>query len=957
MNTASILTTARKELRSYFLSPVALIFLGVFLVATLFIFFTYSKFFARNLADVRPLFNWLPLLLIFLVSAVTMRQWSEEQKMGTLEILLTLPIKTSDLVLGKFAAGMALVALALGLTLPLPFTVAMLGELDWGPVVGGYVAALLLASTYMAIGLCVSARTDNQIVALMVTAILGGLLYLLGSDALTGFFATETAEVLRGLGTGSRFSSIERGVLDLRDLAYYGSLTVFFLLLNVHFLEMKRLDKQPAEGNSRRPAMLTTVALAGLNVLAVNLWLAPVTSARADLTADGEYSINEVTEGILARLDEPLVIQGFFSEKTHPLLSPLVPRVRDFLTEYEVRGSGNVKVEFFDPNKDEALEEEISDQYGIKSVPFRVSERHEESVVNSYFHILIKYGDEYEVLQFGDLIEVYADDTDVQVRLRSLEYDITRAIKKVSQGFQSLESVLARNDSKVEVTAYVTPDRLPPEFAEVPKRLQTVADELAEKTGGRVRYEAINPDGDQALQQRLQQQYGFRPMAADLFGQQTFYLHILVKSGDRAEQVYPQGDLSEGDLRTSIEASIKRLTPGFLKTVGLVTKSPAPQQPQFPGMPPQPHGRTDYRQVEQMLGADFTVRRLELDDGVVPGDIDVVIIGKTELDEKAQFALDQYLMRGGAIIAFAGAYDVEADRQGITAQSADGKLLDLLDAYGVKVQQSLVMDPQNTSFPVPVREQRGPYVFERIEMIPYPFFADIRREGFAEGHAALAGVPSLAMTWASPIELKPIDGVEQQTLLRTSPDTWLQTSTSLQPDFQRWPEAGFGRDEDAKTGEQIVAVTAHGSFPSYFADRPSPIFVPDAKPEGDLEAKADRTGRTMKTSTPEARLVVVASSEFAADLVGQLGMQMGGGGYRGNAILVRNLIDWTLEDTDLLTIRSAGAFARTLKPLDEDERTTYEVVNYALVLAALVGVLVLATTRRKMARPIPLENA
>ena len=105
MKSVGLQTIARKELRSYFLSPVALIFLGLFLVVTLFYFFYYAKFFSRNLADVRPLFQSLPFLLIFLVAAVTMRQWSEEQKMGTLEILLTLPVRTRDLVLGKFVAG------------------------------------------------------------------------------------------------------------------------------------------------------------------------------------------------------------------------------------------------------------------------------------------------------------------------------------------------------------------------------------------------------------------------------------------------------------------------------------------------------------------------------------------------------------------------------------------------------------------------------------------------------------------------------------------------------------------------------------------------------------------------------------------------------------------------------------------------------------------------------------
>src|SRR5688500_11366309 len=110
---SAMFTVARKELRALFQSPIAIIFLSVFLVATLFVFFTQARFFARNLADVRPLFEWLPLLLIFLVSAVTMRSWAEERKAGTLEVLLTLPIRTWDLVLGKVLAGLALVGPAL----------------------------------------------------------------------------------------------------------------------------------------------------------------------------------------------------------------------------------------------------------------------------------------------------------------------------------------------------------------------------------------------------------------------------------------------------------------------------------------------------------------------------------------------------------------------------------------------------------------------------------------------------------------------------------------------------------------------------------------------------------------------------------------------------------------------------------------------------------------------------
>src|SRR5512135_2528565 len=130
-----ILAVTRKEVNSYFGSPMALIFLGVFLAVTLFAFFWVDTFFARGIADVRPLFRWMPVLMIFLVGALTIRQWSEEQRSGTLEMLLTLPVSNVQLVMGKFLAVMALVAVSLALTIALPVTVALLGNLDWGPVI------------------------------------------------------------------------------------------------------------------------------------------------------------------------------------------------------------------------------------------------------------------------------------------------------------------------------------------------------------------------------------------------------------------------------------------------------------------------------------------------------------------------------------------------------------------------------------------------------------------------------------------------------------------------------------------------------------------------------------------------------------------------------------------------------------------------------------------------------
>ncbi|HIN89215.1 MAG TPA: ABC transporter permease, partial [Porticoccaceae bacterium] len=387
---SNILRIARKEVAGFFSSPIAFIFLGSFLAVILFIFFWVETFFARNIADVRPLFEWMPLLLIFLVAAVTMRMWSEERRSGTLEFLLTTSVKGYQMVLGKFVACLGLVAVALLLTLPLPLTVSLLGPLDWGPVFGGYLAALFLASAYAAIGLFISARSANQIVSLILTAAVGGFFYLLGTDALTGLFGNRASELLKLLGSGSRFDSITRGVFDLRDFYYYLSLVGVFLTLNVLALEQLRWAGNAINTNHRRWTLVT--ALFVTNFLATNLWLAPMGWIRADLTQGNIYSISEATRSYLAQLREPMIIRGYFSAKTHPLLAPLVPRLRDLLKEYAVAGEGRVRVEFIDPLEHPELEREANRKYGIKSVPFQFASKYQASVVNSYFNILIQYG-------------------------------------------------------------------------------------------------------------------------------------------------------------------------------------------------------------------------------------------------------------------------------------------------------------------------------------------------------------------------------------------------------------------------------------------------------------------------------------------------------------------------------------------------------------------------------------
>ncbi len=231
---------ALREFRAFFTSPIAYVFLAAFVGASFFTFFNINAFFARGQADLRGLFGSVPFLFLLLVPALTMRLWAEEQKQGTIEILLTLPVKDHELVAGKFLASWYLLGIGLALTLPLPFLVSRMGNLDWGPVIGGYIGALLLGAAYLAIGQFISAMTENQILAFILALFVCMALWGLGTESFTGFFPDRTAAVLLALGTGSRFKSIARGVIDFRDLLYYASLTAFFLMLSIGALRVKR---------------------------------------------------------------------------------------------------------------------------------------------------------------------------------------------------------------------------------------------------------------------------------------------------------------------------------------------------------------------------------------------------------------------------------------------------------------------------------------------------------------------------------------------------------------------------------------------------------------------------------------------------------------------------------------------------------------------------------------------
>jgi len=954
------LALTRKELKAYFGSPMAAIFIGAFLVCALFSFFWLETFFSRNIADIRPLFRWMPLLMIFLTAALTMRQWSEEQKMGTLEVLLTLPVPLRQLVLGKFLAVWALVGLSLALTLGLPLSVSLLGDLDWGPVLGGYLGAMLLAAAYIAIGLFISSRTDNQIIALIGTVLVGGFLYLLGSSGITSFLGTSATELLQSLGTGSRFASIERGVIDLRDLVYYLSLTVAFLALNTVSLDATRWSKGKRTASHRRNAKLGVLLLVA-NLLALNLWLAKGHWLRLDLTEQREFSVSAATRDLIGNLPEPLLLRGYFSEKTHPLLAPLVPRIRDFMQEYEIASGGRVSVSFVDPRLDEAAEVEANQQYGIKPVPFQVAGRYEAAVVNSYFNILVKYGDQYVTLGFNDLIEARTrPDGQLEVSLRNLEYDLTRSIKKAVYGFESLDLIFARLDKPMQLTALLTPAALPTQLAGLPQAISEVGRALAEESGGKLDFTALDLDDPAAglTREEANSRFEIKPLASSIFAEEEFYLHLLLTVNGRHERIFLDGGMGPAEIRQEIEAAIKRTSAGFLKTVGVWT--PAQAQAML-----QQGGGQQYRFFPQVLRENYNVSPLDLKGGHVPGEVDVLlVVAPQDLSDVERLAIDQYLMRGGSVVALAGSYvlDLEPGQQTINLKESKGGLADLLAHYGVGQEKALVMDSQNEPFPVPVARDIGGIVIQEIRQIDYPFFVDVRAQGMAKDHPAVANLATVTMNWASPlsVDAEKTKGLKQVTLLASSPASWLHYDTNIQPDFERFPRFGFAEGEEKES--RILAVSLQGSFPSFFKEKPDPRVLPAAGTEQDAgQTQEKRPAPAPLTplipKSPESsRLVVVGSSEFISDTVISIAQSMGQDRILNSLEFLQNLIDWSVEDEGLLAIRSRGSHARVLPPVTPRQQAFWEWLNYGLALAALLLVSWYGHRRRLRERPLLLDD-
>ncbi len=694
---------------------------------------------------------------------------------------------------------------------------------------------------------------------------------------------------------------------------------------------------------SRRERAIRAVVTLGLlaaNLLVFNVLLASWAGARVDLTRDRIYSVSPATQRLLASLDDDLYIYCYFSKRTHPKLAPLEPQIEDLLDEYRALAHHHLHVEVLDPGENDQVEKEANDRFGVRSTPFRLASKYESGIVNAYFAVVVKYGDQYVRYGFEDLIDVEPlPDGDVDVHLRNLEYDLTRAIRKVVYGFRGGGRLFERVGKPVTLTAVITPDELPAVFKDVPDAIRKAAQQLKESGKEHFTFQEIHPTTAEQ-QDDVAQRFGARPVSMGLFSSRGFYLGAYLTVGDEVEPLPLSGEnVTPATIREAVESALKRRAPGFLKTVGVVT--PAPGLPpevlrqmqmrgQMANQPP-----PEFDQVKQALRQNYNVRDVSLDapDGV-PADVDVMLVLKPKnLGERAVYNLDQYLMRGGKVIVCAGSFDPEFSQSGLMVRPLDSGLDAWLKHDGVEISKTLLLDDVNQPLPIPQVRQT---VFGPIRtwvMRPYPYLVQVQGKGL-ENRAIAGKIDAVGIYWGSPVEVDSatVGKLQVTPILSSSDRSWTDD------DLSRVAHVDYTVPPGTKPHD--VAIALQGRFDSFYSGKDAPP-VP-----------GDSTGRAVPLAhSPETRLVVIGDAEFVSDLVARaLGRQQGDL-YMQNLGFIQNLIDWMNLDNDLVSIRARSATARPIARLSRKADIAIELANYLVPLLVLMLVGLGRYWRRRRVAP------
>jgi len=387
-----IRTIARRELKALFDQPIAYILLVVFTGVNALLFFREVELY--NAASLRPMLDFLPWLLLFLVPAVTMRALAEDLRSGTLEVVLSQPVTELELLLGKYSGQVLFLLIALAITLTVPLGLALGTAPELGIVVAQYVGAALLVAGLAAVGVWASSVSQNQITAFIVGVFVMFLLIFVGLDQLLVGLPPRLGAIAGALGVLSHFSQLARGVIDLRDALYFVTLAALFLVLAYFSLLSRKLT---ARGEALRRLRLGTVLLA-VAVVVVNLFGRNI-GGRIDLTPGRAFTLAPATRKLLRTLPDLVTIKLFVSSALPKEIESTRRDVDDLLRDYRAAGHGKVKLVIQDPSADSAAMREARST-GIPPVQFNVLGQGELQVKEGYLGVAVRYADGVKTIPF-----------------------------------------------------------------------------------------------------------------------------------------------------------------------------------------------------------------------------------------------------------------------------------------------------------------------------------------------------------------------------------------------------------------------------------------------------------------------------------------------------------------------------------------------------------------------------
>lgn len=419
-----LLTLVKKEVKGYFDQPATYIIIVLFVAVISTVYFRTAPILGE--ASLRPMFTVdlvidqpsLPWLLAVFVPAATMRLLAEENRDGTLEILLTHPIKGWVVLMAKFISGFLFVALMIVTTIGIPLAVQTAGDLDVGAAIGQYIASLFLAASFVSIGLFTSSLTRNQIISFILGFALTMILMIVGRDEVAVTLPAQFAALLQDLSPVTHFSSIARGVIHLRDVIYFVALISTFLSATFLMIRGRTLSHKSIQYRNLQ------LGVAGLIIFSVLVgWSGTTIGGRLDLTEDKLFTMSPATSQILAQLDDILTVEVFESDEPPPQIKLVTRDVNDFLDDFVASSDGKVRLvkRFPADNEEEARKASLA---GVPPIQFNRRSQSELQITTGYLGLAMTYIDQREVLPYISTVDGF------EYRLASLANKMLQEQKK-----------------------------------------------------------------------------------------------------------------------------------------------------------------------------------------------------------------------------------------------------------------------------------------------------------------------------------------------------------------------------------------------------------------------------------------------------------------------------------------------------------------------------------------------